>query len=210
MKTCIGFGDSLTSGYPNYFPSFMYPDQKEHGKEEFQFLYWLQHNISKDTQIDTRFEMINRGIPGNTTGQMLRRLNRDVLALDPDYVIIMGGSNDIFQGYSTELIVSKLRDIHLKCHNRGITTIGMTIPSVSGNSMMESHLDKLVSLANSTKKLLQAYDIPSIDLFDSLSSNDTRQIKTEYVLDDGVHLSLAAYKKIGQLLFDEIFFARLR
>ncbi len=38
---------------------------------------------------------INRGIGGQTTPQMLVRFRADVLALDPDVVVILAGTNDI-------------------------------------------------------------------------------------------------------------------
>jgi hypothetical protein len=38
---------------------------------------------------------INRGVPGNTTAQMLTRFQTDVINLHPDVVHIMGGGNDI-------------------------------------------------------------------------------------------------------------------
>jgi hypothetical protein len=37
---------------------------------------------------------INRGVPGNTTAQMLARFQTDVIDLHPDVVHIMGGGND--------------------------------------------------------------------------------------------------------------------
>jgi acyl-CoA thioesterase I len=38
---------------------------------------------------------INRGITGQTTGQMLVRFRQDVIALKPKVVVIMGGTNDL-------------------------------------------------------------------------------------------------------------------
>ena len=38
---------------------------------------------------------VNRGIGGQTTSQMLVRFRADVLALDPDVVVILAGTNDV-------------------------------------------------------------------------------------------------------------------
>lgn len=38
---------------------------------------------------------VNRGISGQTTGQMLVRFSQDVVALKPEVVVILGGINDI-------------------------------------------------------------------------------------------------------------------
>ena len=39
-------------------------------------------------------EIVNRGIPGNTTAQGLARLDKDVLSLKPSLVIVELGGND--------------------------------------------------------------------------------------------------------------------
>jgi lysophospholipase L1-like esterase len=40
---------------------------------------------------------VNRGIGGQTTSQMLVRFRQDVIALKPEVVVILGGTNDIAQ-----------------------------------------------------------------------------------------------------------------
>lgn len=42
-------------------------------------------------------EIVNRGIPGNTTAQGLARLQKDVLSLEPSLVIVELGGNDVLQ-----------------------------------------------------------------------------------------------------------------
>lgn len=41
------------------------------------------------------FDLINRGIPGQNTSQMLLRFEADVVALSPSIVVILAGTNDI-------------------------------------------------------------------------------------------------------------------
>lgn len=48
----------------------------------------------------TGHTLVNRGINGDTTGGMLARLGRDVLAEKPDGVLLLGGANDIIFGGS--------------------------------------------------------------------------------------------------------------
>lgn len=45
----------------------------------------------------------NRGIAGQTTGQMLIRLRPDVIALRPETVVILAGTNDLAMLYDTAL-----------------------------------------------------------------------------------------------------------
>ncbi len=46
----------------------------------------------------TGLPVINAGISKNTTRDMLARLDADVLANPSKYVVIMGGTNDIYYG----------------------------------------------------------------------------------------------------------------
>lgn len=48
----------------------------------------------------TGHTLVNRGINGDTTGGMLARFGRDVLAEKPDGILLLGGANDIIFGGS--------------------------------------------------------------------------------------------------------------
>ena len=54
--------------------------------------------------------LVNAGVPGERTDQMLARLP-GVLATDPNRVLIMGGTNDLAQGVAQAHIVANLRAI---------------------------------------------------------------------------------------------------
>ena len=56
--------------------------------------------------------VVDRGISGETTGQMLVRFRQDVIELKPRAVHIMGGTNDIFGNVGTasvDEVVSNIR-----------------------------------------------------------------------------------------------------
>lgn len=65
------------------------------------------------------YEVVNKGIAGNNSAQLLARVDRDVIEKDPDLVIIMIGTNDMinsrkflsFDEYFQNLseIISKIR-----------------------------------------------------------------------------------------------------
>jgi lysophospholipase L1-like esterase len=71
----IAFGDSLTAG-TGAGPGEDYPTQ-------------LARLIGQP--------VVNKGVPGDTAGGGERRLQRDVLALDPRIVIVCLGGNDLLQ-----------------------------------------------------------------------------------------------------------------
>lgn len=53
-------------------------------------------------------DFINRGISGQITGQMLGRMNDDVVRLQPAAVLVLGGTNDIARGIALNAIEDNL------------------------------------------------------------------------------------------------------
>jgi lysophospholipase L1-like esterase len=74
-KTIVAFGDSITAPRKNVTT---YSDLI---REEFQ-----------KKHLDVK--VVNAGVPGNTTAMAKERFEKDVLARDPDLVIIQLGTND--------------------------------------------------------------------------------------------------------------------
>ena len=74
-ETIVGFGDSITEDDQGWFQIF---------KE-----------ILEITVDNAQFNFINAGISGNTTSDALRRLDRDVLLHDPDWIIVNLGIFDL-------------------------------------------------------------------------------------------------------------------
>jgi lysophospholipase L1-like esterase len=65
-----------------------------------------------------------KGVPGNTTAQMLARLSADVIAYKPRYCVVLGGANDgVFA-----TAVSGLTAIYNALDAAGIQAIACTIP----------------------------------------------------------------------------------
>jgi lysophospholipase L1-like esterase len=75
----------------------------------------------------------NAGVDGNTTAQMLGRLDRDVLAYSPDVVTVMGGTNDRAKGVPLRTAMANLRTIVRRLHDRGVRVVLLTIPPNDGS-----------------------------------------------------------------------------
>ncbi len=67
----------------------------------------------------------NRGISGDTTRGVLYRLEEDVLALDPEAIVLLIGTNDLGEGASPELIARNLERIlsQIKEHDADLPVI---------------------------------------------------------------------------------------
>ena len=98
----LAFGDSLTEGWTNF------------GREFHPYSCKL-HSLLQSICKSKSFNIVNRGISGETTDQMKTRLPR-VLDKDGPFelVIILGGTNDL--GYSFdkdgESLFQRLRSLH--------------------------------------------------------------------------------------------------
>ncbi|MGV7224334.1 MAG: GDSL-type esterase/lipase family protein [Nitrospinales bacterium] len=107
-EAIVCFGDSLTFG-TGAGKDMDYPSQ-------------LANMIQKP--------VINRGIPGDTTTSALRRLNRDVLSANPDWVLITLGGNDLKNGVSKDIAFTNLKQIVQTIQNQGARVIigGLRFP----------------------------------------------------------------------------------
>ncbi len=76
-------------------------------------------------------DIVNRGVSGQTTAQMLARFRTDVLDLRPAVVHIMGGVNDIHGGRGTALTRSNIASMVELARAHGIVVILGAIPPSS-------------------------------------------------------------------------------
>jgi hypothetical protein len=74
-ETIVGFGDSTT--------------------EDDQGWFQILKEVLEIAVDNARFNFVNAGISGNTTSEALRRLDRDVILHEPDWVIVNLGIYDI-------------------------------------------------------------------------------------------------------------------
>jgi hypothetical protein len=58
--------------------------------------------------------VISKGIGGDTTQRLLDRFDRDVTPSSPDYVWVMVGTNDVYQGLATDVFIKRLKLIESK------------------------------------------------------------------------------------------------
>jgi acyl-CoA thioesterase-1 len=84
VATVVCIGDSLTYGF-GLNREDAYPQQLE--------------VLLNTTRPERRWAVINAGISGDTTRGMLARFATDVVTKSPQFVVILGGTNDLGYGY---------------------------------------------------------------------------------------------------------------
>jgi len=140
----------------------------------------------------------NAGVPGDTTAQMRARVNSDAWAYKPNYLFILGGTNDVGHGISQATTITNLRYIIANTKAHHIVPVILLVPPNSYSSM-NSTIDALntqiVYLANS-------YRVLAIDIHTPLS-NSSGAIEAKYT-SDGLHLSSAGVAVVATTIYNRI------
>jgi lysophospholipase L1-like esterase len=155
------------------------------------YFNWTQAILSHPFKL-----LYNAGVGGNSTTQMLARVATDVTAYSPDWVLVMGGINDVASGVSAATIYTNLTTMYETFYNLGYHVIGCTLlPS----SSFDTAAERLVFTTVNTN--LRAYaaahtwlwfaDIQP--LYDDGNSNPLATYTA-----DGVHPSALGAAVIGQ------------
>lgn len=116
--TAVFFGDSVTHGY---FESY----ENMHGTTDYNLVYHKQlKNKINHYFPNTKFNVINAGVGGDTAAIALNRIEKDVLSHSPDLVCVCFGLNDI--NGNIDEYVTALKDIFAKLQTVDADIIFMT------------------------------------------------------------------------------------
>ena len=111
------FGDSLSAAYG--IPA------------EYGWVQLLQERLEeKNYEID----VINASISGNTSGNGLNRIEKDLAAHEPDLLILELGGNDGLRGHPPMRLKSNLKKMIHICQEQGVEVllVGMQLPPSYG------------------------------------------------------------------------------
>ena len=162
---------------------------------------------------EVNYEVINRGISGNTLANLASRWETDVIANSPDVLSILIGTNDIDQWLKGEKSTSfdydaweaQYRSLisRVKADNP-LVQIALGTPFVgSRSSEYETRSTMVANLAARVRTIATSLGctlIPYDELFAELTSD---QPNTAYWIWDGIHPSPAGHYKMQQLWLQE-------
>ena len=117
--TIVALGDSTTAGTPAFRSPIEAPPNGA-GDERSQYAYWLM-------QRHPEWQVLSRGVNGERTDEIADRFDRDVLAVHPRLVIMLGGVNDVYQGLRADVVTRHLRAIYDRAEAAGIQVIALSI-----------------------------------------------------------------------------------
>jgi lysophospholipase L1-like esterase len=151
--------------------------------------------------------LVNRGISGQTTGQMLVRFRQDVVNLQPDVVVIMAGINDIAENQGP----ATLEEIRDNIHSMAVLAANANIKVVLCSVLPAAKFPwrpglqpapKVYALNQMLKELAQKYNYAYLDYYAAMV-NDSLGMKSGLSYDD-VHPSEAGYQIMEPLLLKKL------
>jgi lysophospholipase L1-like esterase len=119
--TIAAMGDSTTAGTPGWKSPVEAPPDGQ-GDERSQYAYWLM-------RAHTNWIVLNRGVNGERSDQILARFDRHVMDAKPAAVVIIAGVNDIYQGREPAQVTRQLDAMYGRARTGGIPIVaGSIIP----------------------------------------------------------------------------------
>ncbi|MFY4730784.1 GDSL-type esterase/lipase family protein, partial [Nitrospira sp. BLG_2] len=146
------------------------------------------------------------------TGEMITRFKRDVLDHQPNYVPILGGTNDLGGNASPSKIMLNLTMMYKQTRAMGGLPIPVTVPSIrvedasssrEGREWITDHLVRRHQLNKFIQDYAGSNGLAYVDLFATTVDPESGQL-AELYSHDGIHLTTAGYRlfaeKVAQVL----------
>jgi lysophospholipase L1-like esterase len=194
----VGLGDSTTAGTPGFLSPLESPPGGA-GNPKSQYAYWMM-------QLHSDWVVLNRGVNGEDSAEILARFPRDVLQEGPDYVVILAGVNDVYRGRSVESAQRNLSAMYTGASAAGIRTVAASI--LPYNSMSRRQADTLRKLNLWIEKTAHESGTAFCDTH-ALTA-DPRNPNRLATSPDGLHPDVDGYRRMGEGLARVIECARTR
>jgi lysophospholipase L1-like esterase len=159
------------------------------------------------------FEIVNKGINGDTSGGMLSRFKRDVLDEKPSAVLLICGANDIFASLAIDNLKANVFSMRHLAANAQIAFILGTLPPIQADKVPPQWAafadmtlaDKLCGQYSQwVKAFCKAFGVFEID-FRALFERKLKENPSLYL--DGLHPNKEGQRLMAELaaqIFKEI------
>ena len=144
------------------------------------------------------FNIINKGLSGNNSTHLLKRLERDLLTSNPDIVFILIGTNDIAAGFTdTEILFNINIILEITAEKLRKSKIFITSILPTRNNELRPN-ERIRGLNKKIQMITEELKVNYLDLY-SIFVDDTGQLGRE-LTNDGLHLNEKAYLKWADFL----------
>ena len=158
------------------------------------------------------YRVVNSGISGNKTEDLINRIDNDLYNFNPSLVIIQIGTNDLRAGIKDEDIIKNLKTI-IKGIRKNRKNANILIESVypinrsiyedDWNNASPDYTNKhIIKLNKEIKLLCKNENIKYIDVYPKLldNNNNLKEVYTK----DGLHLTDLGYYKVTRVIKEYI------
>jgi len=184
----VGLGDSTTAGTPGFLSPVEAPPNGR-GNPESQYAYWMK-------KAHPEWTVLNRGVNGQRSDEILARFERDVLSESPNCVVILAGVNDVYQGAPLEFTEKHLLTMYEKAIAAKIAAVAATVLPYNTASTREAGTIRDLNnwIANTANRVGILFCDTNLAVRDPC--NKDRLLSTP----DGLHPDVSGYCKMGQAL----------
>lgn len=185
----VALGSSSTQGAGASSPKMCYPAQ-------------LEAELNRRFHPDKHFEVANLGVGGEMAGDMLARLDRDVLPLKPDLVLWQTGVNDALTGRPIDEFRTELVQGIDAIRNAGADVILLDLQYYPRSERVEGYKNYLHTMWS----VAQEKSVPVLKRHAFMKHLvDSRQFTASQLLaPDLFHLNDLSYRCLGNLVADAI------
>lgn len=157
---------------------------------------FLGDSITEGYDLDKHYKdypVVNSGVSGYTTDNILEKLNKMVYRYNPSKVFLLIGTNDIAQDHTQEHIVNNIKQIidNIKQNRKYVDIYVESIYPINANKEKLRDNETIDAINEDIKKLCEEKKVTYINTHDSLLDEDGN-LKEEYS-NDGLHLTEKGY-----------------
>ncbi|OAA81785.1 Esterase, SGNH hydrolase-type [Akanthomyces lecanii RCEF 1005] len=185
------FGDSLTQGFHSF------------GMGESPYSTQLAQRLREILPEGTKLEMRTSGVPGDVAAfpRFRERFTQQITSRPFDWVITLGGTNDIAMGCRVDDTFKSLQSIWQLALSRRCRVLALTVPETHGNF---PHADAKRKDLNARILGFKAENYHTFDLHGKIPYRSLDDGQRDVYWDDGVHLSEEGYEWMGNHIADAL------
>jgi lysophospholipase L1-like esterase len=161
---------------------------------------FLGDSITEGWRLNEYFpgrDLVNRGIGGQIVGEMLGRVEADVIALKPGAMLLLGGANDIARGVPLDIVENNLKAIAELAHSHGIKPMLASVLPVSGEMALDHPSETILALNQWIANLCRERGYIYVDYFSAMTDPSGR-LRAD-LSDDGLHPNSLGYRVMSPI-----------
>jgi lysophospholipase L1-like esterase len=145
---------------------------------------------------DAKVTLVNAGVSGNTVQEGLTRIDRDVLAHNPDLVTVMFGLNDMLktplEDYRKDLVALLER-----CRSVDAEVLLCTPNAITDTSNRST--EELLKYCQAMREVAREHQTPLCDTFAAFEAlRKKNHLKWRLMMSDALHPNMAGHKYIAE------------